>query len=835
MKVKNLTKTYRLGKGRRVEALKGVSFDLPERGMVFILGKSGSGKSTLLQLLGGMDTPDGGEILSCGLRLDKATKKQSEAYRRNSCGFVFQEYNLIPELTAGENVELALRLCGEKQTTGRTEEALTRVGLEGYAGRKVTELSGGQRQRVAIARAVVKNPELILADEPTGALDEETGAEIFSLLKSLSDSCLVVTVTHDRASAEKYGDRVIELKEGEIAADSGGGYASDEREEAQKKEGGKLPVKAAVRLGAESFRRHPVRAAVSVLLSAVVFAAAGVTAAIGRINPERTAFLLMRESGIQSALYKSCEQTGAAMRFTKAERSELERGLGAPTFPVVLSEGEAENLGEAKCVYDSAQPVGFSDIAAAVAAGRPVEGELPDSDGEIAVTRFLAEVFAENGLYEGDGTLYPASESVLGAPLVTGGKEYRITAVVDTGFDGDGYAALRETTEGGGLAESFFSYLSQSAHALLFLPDLSPLTDEDEIRTGYASLSFGGTYAAEVEKIEKETGKYPVTKVAENAVGATLPAAFLPGMLRGIPAAGEFAGKYSDLGEAFAAVFAAYFAENAERYFLRAAEEGYPGTPDEYRAAIAGGGEAGYGATRAEMYFDAYTAGAAAFSLPDGFCCALADRSYGVGYSFAVAGIYPGGENDPILLSSDLYETVYREIGGVYDFLAVGGAEEGGALGLLAGETRDGHVFLMENEAIREARGQAEALDGIGRIGSALSAVFAVFAALLYLNFILQSARDRYASAAILRALGCGGGGIGAIFAWEGGAFGCGVFALASAGAAAVIRIADSILLRAGAGLFLLLASAIVLFSAVGSVVAAICVRRGKLSAYMRE
>lgn len=833
MKVKNLTKTYRLGKGRRVEALKGVSFDLPERGMVFILGKSGSGKSTLLQLLGGMDAPDGREILSCGLRLDKATKKQSEAYRRNSCGFVFQEYNLIPELTAGENVELALRLCGEKQTAGRTEEALARVGLEGYAGRKVTELSGGQRQRVAIARAVVKNPGLILADEPTGALDEETGAEIFSLLKSLSDSCLVVTVTHDRASAEKYGDRVIELKEGEIAADNGGGYASDEREEAQKKEGGKLPVKTAVRLGAESFRRHPVRAAVSVLLSAVVFALAGAAVTVRQADPERTAFRLTEEAGVQSAVYKQSRATDAAIRLTGEEADYVGERLET-AFPVVLADCEIDNLArEGGSVYNSAMPVGFAGAERGVG-GFSVTGRLPQREGEIGITRFLAEIFAENGLTDGEGNVFSGgSEEIVGMPLSVNGEPFAVTAVIDTGFDGDKYAALRETTEGGALAERFFSEISQSAHALLFLPDLSPLADEGEIKAEYALLSFG-TYETKVEKIGKEEGQYPVAKAPGSAVGATLPVSFLPQILRALPAEGVYAGAYDTLWEVFSALFASYFSKNAERYYALAVADGYAGTAEEYAASVAAGEQVAFGARLSEMYFDAYAENCAALPLPEKPGCTLTDRMTGREFSFPVSGFY-WGENG-VLLPPELYGGVYRGIGGVYDFLAVPEAGDGGAaLSFLGGEVRDGFVFSMDNYIVRALREESELFALFGRIAGVLSVAFGSFAVLLYLNFVLQNARDRYATIAVLRALGCGREGVFGIFAASGGLFGAGVLCLSFAGLGAAFAAAGSALFAAGLSSFLLPAAGILLLSAVGSAVPVFFAGEKKFLRLMRE
>lgn len=216
---KNLKKTYQIKKSEPVEALKGVSISFGETGMVFILGKSGSGKSTLLHLLGGLDRPDEGELVLDGVSSVGYKDKDWDEYRNRYVGFVFQEYNLLPEFSVRDNIGIALELQGRKEDEKEIDRILNQVELDGIAKRKPTELSGGQRQRVAIARALVKNPKIILADEPTGALDEGTGKSILGLLKKLSKEKLVIVVSHDREFAETYGDRIIEIADGLIVND----------------------------------------------------------------------------------------------------------------------------------------------------------------------------------------------------------------------------------------------------------------------------------------------------------------------------------------------------------------------------------------------------------------------------------------------------------------------------------------------------------------------------------------------------------------------------------------------------------------------------------------
>lgn len=219
IEVKNLRKTYKPKKGKEVQALKGINLKFEEKGLVFILGKSGSGKSTLLNMLGGLDKFDEGEIIIKGKSSEKFTQSDFDSYRNTFIGFIFQEYNILNDFTVGANIALAMELQGKKPTKEALNNILNEVDLEGFASRKPNELSGGQKQRVAIARALIKNPEIIMADEPTGALDSNTGKQVFDTLKKLSRNKLVIVVSHDREFAEQYGDRVIELADGEVISD----------------------------------------------------------------------------------------------------------------------------------------------------------------------------------------------------------------------------------------------------------------------------------------------------------------------------------------------------------------------------------------------------------------------------------------------------------------------------------------------------------------------------------------------------------------------------------------------------------------------------------------
>lgn len=219
LEVKNLSKIYKNKNGIDTKALDNISVVFPEKGMIFLLGKSGSGKSTLLNICGGLDDATKGEIIVKGRSSKDFNQSDFDSYRNTFIGFVFQEYNILNEFTIEENIGLALELQGKQKNKEAINKLLKEVDLEGYAKRKPNTLSGGQKQRIAIARALIKEPEIIMADEPTGALDSSTGTQVLETLKKLSKDKLVIVVSHDREFAENYGDRILELKDGKIISD----------------------------------------------------------------------------------------------------------------------------------------------------------------------------------------------------------------------------------------------------------------------------------------------------------------------------------------------------------------------------------------------------------------------------------------------------------------------------------------------------------------------------------------------------------------------------------------------------------------------------------------
>ena len=221
LEIKNISKVY-MTESFDQKALDNVSISFRENEFVSILGPSGSGKTTLLNIIGGLDKYTAGDLIINGVSTKKYTDRDWDTYRNHSIGFVFQSYNLISHQSVLSNVELALTLSGvsKKERRKKAEAALKKVGLKDHIYKRPNQLSGGQMQRVAIARALVNDPDIVLADEPTGALDSKTSEQIMDLLKEVAKDRLVIMVTHNKELAEEYSTRIVELRDGKVTNDT---------------------------------------------------------------------------------------------------------------------------------------------------------------------------------------------------------------------------------------------------------------------------------------------------------------------------------------------------------------------------------------------------------------------------------------------------------------------------------------------------------------------------------------------------------------------------------------------------------------------------------------
>ena len=228
LRLEKITKEYVTGDSK-VQALKGITLEFRKNEFVSILGQSGCGKTTLLNIIGGLDKYTTGDLVINGKSTKEFKDRDWDAYRNHSVGFVFQSYNLIPHQTILSNVELALTLSGvsKKERRNRAIDALKQVGLGEQINKRPNQLSGGQMQRVAIARALVNDPEIILADEPTGALDTGTSVQIMEILKTISKKKLVILVTHEQKLADMYASRIIKIVDGKVVSDENNSNAHE--------------------------------------------------------------------------------------------------------------------------------------------------------------------------------------------------------------------------------------------------------------------------------------------------------------------------------------------------------------------------------------------------------------------------------------------------------------------------------------------------------------------------------------------------------------------------------------------------------------------------------
>ena len=270
LSLRKIRKSYITGDFKQ-DALKGISLDFRENEFVAILGPSGSGKTTLLNIIGGLDRYDGGDLVINGKSTENFKNKDWDAYRNNCIGFIFQSYNLISHISVLENVEMGMTLSGvnAKKRRKKALELLEKVGLKDHAHKKPNQLSGGQMQRVAIARALANNPNVILADEPTGALDSKTSIQIMELIKEIAKDKLVIMVTHNPDLAKEYATRIVEFKDGELVNDSNPIKNEDETDYKLKIKKTKMSFLAALKLSFNNIKTKKGRTFITSFASSI--------------------------------------------------------------------------------------------------------------------------------------------------------------------------------------------------------------------------------------------------------------------------------------------------------------------------------------------------------------------------------------------------------------------------------------------------------------------------------------------------------------------------------------------------------------------------------------
>jgi len=569
LEVRNLKKVYKAKKGADVNALDGVTLQFPETGMVFLLGKSGSGKSTLLNVCGGLDAPTEGEIIVKGRSSKDFSQSDFDSYRNTFIGFIFQEYNILNEFSVEDNIALALELQGKPKDKAAIRALLEEVDLVGYAKRKPNTLSGGQKQRIAIARALIKSPEIIMADEPTGALDSNTGKQVFDTLKKLSKDKLVLVVSHDREFAEQYGDRIIELKDGKILSDvsktqlaqqslsdnlhavgdvlcikrgsdlteqdfekiknflKGSGedviIANNQNDVKNFKkvsrisdEGGKevfrdtdngkiekkqytkedsrfirsrLPMRHAVKIGASSLGKKPIRLVFTALLCTVAFTLFGLLSTLTLYDSHATFNQTLSDSGIgmlhlqkdytsQLTWYSYGEEMDTYdsfynAYFGKSELKELSAKFGTDAFGGISAESTISLLSS-----DSAYWMNSVSSVALLPENHPlrsqINGEYPKTEDEMVISSYVADMLVACGTYDYEGNTLSVnnSDALIGKKINFGGNVYKITGILDTGATPPEYDELKNTQDTSTvLYRDYVSYMRDTLHGVIFVSE----------------------------------------------------------------------------------------------------------------------------------------------------------------------------------------------------------------------------------------------------------------------------------------------------------------------------------------------------------------------------
>ncbi len=428
IELKEVCKTYKSKKGKSTQALNGVSLTLGEKGMTFILGKSGSGKSTLLNILGGLDQYDSGEMVILGKSSKDFTQADLDSYRNTYVGFVFQEFNILEDYDVYQNIILALQLQQKNVDEKKMDELLEKLELTDLKKRKVNELSGGQKQRVAIARALIKEPKIILADEPTGNLDSKTGRQVMELLKEIAKEKLVVVVSHDEEYAEKYGDRIIEIKDGKVVSDTLPSQEKKKEENLYQTIKSHLPFKESFKLGIGSLRYKKLKLFFTILLVVATLGFLSCTDTLTSYNLNLAHAKLLSEQGetfVQAQNFHIPKYDGELsyvsrnlMKMDEDAVSEANRRLSkqgyevyrytndysfySPTTLLNIKIPENSYLDQYSFYYPTYYDF-FADIVVVDYAKDLVEEKLigrePIEPNEIVISSYLAKLMILNGVY----------------------------------------------------------------------------------------------------------------------------------------------------------------------------------------------------------------------------------------------------------------------------------------------------------------------------------------------------------------------------------------------------------------------------------------------------
>lgn len=439
--LKEIEKIYLTKNSPQVVALKNINLTFESKGMVFITGKSGCGKSTLLNILGALDSCTSGSMIIENKNINEFTEKELDNYRNSYVGFVFQEFHVLNAYNVYDNIRLAKELQQEKISEKELDAYLEKVSLTNLGKRKMNELSGGQKQRIAILRALIKNPRIILADEPTGNLDKINSEQIFGILKEISQEKLVIIVTHDLEAAQKYADRIIELKDGEIINDTKP-TLNPEKTTLTLKES-HLPFLFALKLAWNNLKRYPKKCILTIILFFISLLCCILLINSSLFNSTSLAIKLMNLNenyNIEVHKINYVQNTKWKEEWQTSEDQYLKNIYSGTTNPIYE-------------LYDFTTPLTFylntpqelsklfpttPNITSYVEIKDPkiltnLTGSIPTSSNEIVIHEYLADYIINYGIKEKNGSWIPQNEEELLSkthPIYLGDNEVYISGIL---------------------------------------------------------------------------------------------------------------------------------------------------------------------------------------------------------------------------------------------------------------------------------------------------------------------------------------------------------------------------------------------------------------------
>ena len=449
MILKNVSKIYNNNK----IAIDNVSLTLPNKGLIFILGKSGSGKSTLLNLIGGIDRVSSGSIIVDDYKIEELDDTSLASYRNSYCGFVFQEYNLIESLNVYDNVKLAIDLKGLKEDSVSTY--LNKVGLFNFEKKKIGECSGGEKQRIAIARALIKEPKIILCDEPTAALDSNNSFNLMALLSLLAKERLIIVVSHNKNLANLFADGIIKLKDGRVIENNL--INVENLNEHFKLKESKLNNRTKFKLASLNVKTFPIRTIFNIILLSLSF-----LLLIFFILFYMLDFNKIHLNTINKLNYNyvtiNKKHNGYDINLNDSDVYYLDN-IFNNSIGIVNKELSLNNVNyNDDLLYYNVLPRGYT-FNSNVFNNYNILGRLPNNDNEIAISKFLDEIITYNGLIDKEIT------TMLNDVLIVDNRSYQVVGIVDTNFTNKFNYLKKNNDEK--LLKEYINYLNNDISSLI--------------------------------------------------------------------------------------------------------------------------------------------------------------------------------------------------------------------------------------------------------------------------------------------------------------------------------------------------------------------------------